>query len=90
MANETNAKWVGGDLAPFRFAGGTPVDMRKCDGKHYIYVAEVVYIQKDGKLHVVNVCRACGAVAFHEKQIASAGTPADLLHEKIKEKENVL
>lgn len=60
---------------------------KKCSGNHYIYVAEVVYVQKDGKLFVVNVCRACGEVTFHEKSIAQPGTPALLLKEKEKENE---
>lgn len=62
-------------------------DSKKCGGGHYIYVAEVVYIQKDGKLFVVNVCRACGQVTFHEKQLATSGTPAQLLQEKEKTNE---
>lgn len=60
----------------------------KCSKGHFIYVAEVIYIQKDGKLHVVNVCRACGGVAFHEKQITSPGTPAILLKNEEKENED--
>jgi hypothetical protein len=55
---------------------------KKCSGSHYIYVAEVLYIQKDGKIVVINVCRACGEVSFHERQVATAGTPAVLLQEK--------
>lgn len=90
MANVTNAEWEGGNLAPFRFAGGPPVDQKKCDGKHYIYVAEVVYVQKDGMLHVVNVCRACGQVTFHAKKITSEGVPAVFLQNKEKENKNEL
>lgn len=63
-------------------------DSKKCGGGHYIYVAEVVYIQKDGRLFVVNVCRACGQVTFHERQLATPGTSAQLL--KGKEKANEL
>jgi hypothetical protein len=88
MANEVNLG-TGRGLVPFRFGSFKKEEpMVKCAGSHYIYVAEVVYIAKDGKLHVVNVCRACGQVSFHEKQIASPGTPAILLKEK--EKENVV
>lgn len=88
MSNTTNA--VGGGLIPLRFAGGAPVDTRKCDGKHAFYIAEVIYVQKDGKVHVVNVCRSCGIVAFHEKQISSPGAHAEFLKEKAKEQDNVL
>ena len=59
-------------------------DSKKCGGGHYIYVAEVVYVQKDGKLFVVNVCRACGQVSFHERQLATPGTSALLLKQKEK------
>lgn len=89
MPNVANTERSG--LVPFRFGGpilgGKMQDTKTCGGKHYIYVAEVIYIQKDGKLHVVNVCRACGNVAFHEKEIASPGTPAILLQEKEKKNE---
>ena len=88
MPNITNANR--GGLIPLHFAGGAPVDTRKCEGKHYIYVAEVVYIQKDGLLWVVNVCRACGGVTFHSKQIAQPNVPAEFLKEKEKENENEL
>jgi hypothetical protein len=73
-----------GGLQPFRFARGNQMetDSKKCGGSHSVYVAEVVYIQKDGKLFVVNVCRACGQVTFHEKQLSTPGTPALLLKEK--------
>ena len=66
------------------------MDHRKCDGKHYIYVAEVIYVQKDGMLHVVNVCRACGQVTFHEKKITLEGVPAVFLKDKEKENDNEL
>jgi hypothetical protein len=79
-------------LRPISFGGSIrgkqmETDSKKCGGGHYIYVAEVVYIQKDGKLFVVNVCRACGNVSFHEKQLASPGTPALLLKQKENENE---
>lgn len=78
-------------LVPFRFGGlieGIKMeDTKTCGGKHYIYVAEVLYIQKEGKLVVVSVCRACDRVAFHERQVSSAGTPAVLLKEKEKQNE---
>jgi hypothetical protein len=78
-----------GGLTPFRFARGNQMetDSKKCGGGHYIYVAEVVYVQKEGKLFVVNVCRACGQVTFHERQLSTPGTPALLLKEKEKENE---
>lgn len=87
MANDTNAQWVG--LKPIRYASlrGIMDQSYTCTKGHYIYVAEVVYVQKDGKLHVVNVCRACGNVSFHEKQITDPGAPAILLKEKDKENE---
>jgi len=84
MANVTNS---GGGLIPLRFSGGASVDSRKCEGKHSVYVAEVVYIQKDGVLWVVNVCRACGVVSFHPKTIATPGATAEFLKQKEKEQE---
>jgi hypothetical protein len=89
MSNAVNLG--AGGLRPFRFAdprgNQMETDSKKCGGGHYIYVAEVVYIQKDAKLFVVNVCRACGQVSFHEKQLATPGSPALLLKEKGKENE---
>lgn len=87
MSNEANANLTGG-LTPLRWASlerGKVDNTYTCTKGHYIYIAEVVYIQRDGKLHVVNVCRACGGVSFHEKQITSPGTSAILLKEKGKE-----
>lgn len=87
MSNTVNAEWSG--MKPFRFASIKEASMTSsyvCNKGHYIYVAEVIYVQKDGKLHVVNVCRACGGVSYHEKQITDPGTAAVLLKEK-KEKE---
>jgi hypothetical protein len=89
MSNVVNAQWMGG-LKPIRYAslrGGNMEQNKKCSGNHYIYVAEVLYVQKDAKLVVINVCRACGEVSFHEKQVSTPGTPADLLKEKEKENE---
>ena len=89
MSNAANAQWMGG-LKPIRYAslrGGIMDANKKCIGNHYIYVAEVLYVQKDGKLVVINVCRACGEVTFHERQVASPGTQATLLKEKEKENE---
>lgn len=57
-----------------------------CGGKHQIYVAEVVYVQSEGKLWVVTVCRDCDNVNFHEKQIAKPHIPATLMKNE-KEKE---
>lgn len=88
MGINTNLS-AGRGLTPFQFGSLRKEEpMPKCTGSHYIYVAEVVYVPKDGTLFVVNVCRACGQVAFNEKQISSPGTPAILLKEK--EKENVV
>lgn len=82
-----------GGLRPFHFGTLGEVkklqkDTKTCFGKHYIYVAEVVYVPKTGTVHLVHVCRACGEVSFHEKEIAPPSTPAILLKEK--EKENVV
>lgn len=86
MANEVNAEWVG--LRPIHFGSrGNMEASKKCTGNHYIYIAEVLYVQKDGKVVVINVCRACGEVTFTEKQVATPGTSATLLKEKEKENE---
>jgi hypothetical protein len=78
-----------GGLKPLRFGVFHKEEpMAKCTGSHYIYVAEVVYVPKDGTLYVVNVCRACGQVTFNAKQITTPGTPVFLNKEK--EKENVV
>lgn len=58
-----------------------------CGGKHQIYVAEVVYVQSEGKLWVVTVCRDCDTVSFHEKQIARPHVEASLIKNEQKEKE---
>lgn len=79
-----------GGLRPFHFGTLGEVkklqkDTKACAGRHLIYVAEVVYVQKDGKIHLINVCRSCGEVFFHEKQIATPGASAVLIKEKEKE-----
>jgi hypothetical protein len=77
---------VTGGLKPIRFAGGIPGGNmeydKKCTGNHDIYVAEVVYVESEGKLVVVTVCKGCDNVHFHEKQIAPSKSPAKLLKEK--------
>lgn len=57
-------------------------DSSRCSGQHDIYVVECLYIARDGKLVVVTACRACDAVNFHEKLVASPHTPAELLKGK--------
>lgn len=51
----------------------------RCPGQHDIYVAECLYVERDGKLVVVTVCRACDNVTFHEKVVTAPHTPAKLL-----------
>lgn len=58
---------------------GETMEANRCQGAHEIYVAEVLYVEKDGKLVVVTVCRACDSVTFHEKVVAAPGAQAVLL-----------
>lgn len=87
MSNTANMTWSGG-LVPLRFETLKGGQVEKCGGSHYIYVAEVVAVEREGKIVVVNVCRACGQVTFTEKQIAQPNSP--LTFTKEKEQENVL
>lgn len=48
-------------------------------GPHEIYVADVVGVEKLGKIVVVTVCRHCDQVNFHEH---SVGGPMKLKSEK--------
>jgi hypothetical protein len=53
---------------------------KRCDGQHDIYVAEVLYVEAEGKLVVATVCRACDSVKFHEQIVASPHHQGTLLH----------
>ncbi len=52
---------------------------KKCSGEHDIYVPEVFYVQQEGKVVVVTVCRSCDTVNFHEHKIAQANQAAEAL-----------
>ena len=58
-----------------------------CRGEHAIFVAEVVAVEAEGKLVVVNVCRSCGEVTFHEHQVTKAHVPLTFTKEKEKNHE---
>lgn len=58
-----------------------------CRGEHAIFVAEVVAVQAEGKLVVVNVCRSCGEVTFHEHQVSKVRSPITFTKEKEKDHE---
>ena len=70
-----------GGLRPFRFASprGLMEQQQKCSGEHNIYVPEVFYVQQEGKVVVVTVCRSCDRVRFTEHTIASPHHPAEAL-----------
>lgn len=51
----------------------------KCLGDHELYVAEVLYVEREGKCVVVTVCRHCGRTDFHSSQVASPGSTSVLL-----------
>jgi len=71
-----------GGLRPFRFAdprGIMEQSNKRCSGEHDIYNAEVLYVQAEGKLVVVNVCRACDKVSFHERIVAQPHHDGELL-----------
>jgi DNA-directed RNA polymerase specialized sigma54-like protein len=55
------------------------MDQVKCSGEHDIYVPEVFYVQQEGKVVVVTVCRACDTVRFHEHAIAQPHHAAEAL-----------
>jgi hypothetical protein len=83
-----NAAQLGtGGLRPFRFADprGIMEQAKKCSGEHDIYVPEVFYVQQEGKVVVVTVCRACDTVNFHQHQIADPHHSAEAL-KTVKEK----
>ena len=62
-----------------------------CRGEHQIFVAEVVAVDSLlgmlRKLVVVNVCRSCGEVTFHEHQVSKRGVPITFTKEKEKQNE---
>lgn len=62
----------------------------ECYGAHQIFVAEVVAVESEGKLVVVNVCRSCGEVTFHEHVVAKAFAPIIFTKEKEKEQKHEL
>jgi hypothetical protein len=60
---------------------------KQCGGQHVIYVAEVLYVEAEGKLVVVTVCRNCDTVHFHTQQVAQPHHTGILLKEKEKKNE---
>jgi len=77
MANMTNTG--NGGLKPLRFGNIRGLMDMHCQGQHEIYVAEVLYVEAEGKLVVVTVCRHCDNVRFHERQVAQAHHSGELL-----------
>lgn len=79
----TNVANLGaGGLKPVRFGdirGLMEQANKRCDGQHDIYVAEVLYVEVEGKLVVVTVCRNCDTVRFHEQQVAQPHHQGELL-----------
>jgi hypothetical protein len=73
--NQTEAR----GLTPLRFASLRGLMEKRCDGQHDIYVAEVLYVQAEGKLVVVTVCRNCDTVRFHEQLVAKPHHEGELL-----------
>lgn len=84
MSNTANLG--GGTLKPFRLGSlrGLVEQQQtlRCEGRHDIYVAEVLYVAAEGKLVVVTVCRNCDTVHFHERQVAKPHHSGELLKEK--------
>jgi hypothetical protein len=69
-----------GALVPLRFASfKRDVMDKRCDGQHDIYVAEVFYVEAEGKAVVVTVCRQCDSVQFHSESICEPHRAATLL-----------
>lgn len=66
-------------LRPLRLGSMRGLMDKRCDGSHYIYVAEVLYIPAEGKAVVITVCRACDTVRFHEQQVAQPHHDGELL-----------
>lgn len=66
-------------LRPLRFADMRGLMDKRCDGQHDIYVAEVLYVEAEGKLVVVTVCRNCDTVRFHEQVVAQPHHAGKLL-----------
>lgn len=77
MPNVANPS-VGG-LRPFHVSSLRGLMDKRCEGQHDIYVAEVLYVEAEGKMVVATVCRSCDVVNFHEKVIAASHQPATLL-----------
>lgn len=80
MSNAVNLG--GGGLRPLHLAslrGLMEQQNKRCSGDHDIYNAEVLYVQAEGKLVVVNVCRSCDRVSFHERIVAKPHNEGELL-----------
>lgn len=61
---------------------------QQCNGQHTIYVAECLYVEAEGKLVVVTVCRNCNKVTFTSEVVAEPHHAGVLL--KSKETKNEL
>jgi hypothetical protein len=80
MSNTTDLG--GGGLKPLRLGnlrGFMEQSNKRCSGEHDIHVAEVLYVQAEGKLVVVNVCRSCDTTTFHERIVAQPHHDGELL-----------
>lgn len=53
-----------------------------CKGEHEIFVVECVGLEAEGKVVVLSICRLCGELFCHEKQVAKPSTPLRLLREE--------
>ena len=81
MANATNLG--SGGLRPLRF-GSFKRDFMdiKCNGQHDIFVCDNLYVQSEGKIVTVAICRNCAQFYYGERQIAQPHQGAEFLKEK--------
>lgn len=68
-----------GFLRPLRLAPLRGTMATRCDGQHDIFVCDNLYVQSEGKIVTVAVCRNCAQFYYSEKQIAQPHREADFL-----------
>lgn len=57
----------------------------RCVGEHNIFIAEVIGVQKEGKVFVLALCRSCDLFAVHEVQVSKPGADIRLLLQESKQ-----
>lgn len=66
-------------LRPLRFGSIRGLMAQQCTGQHDIFVCDNLYVQSEGKIVTVAICRNCAQFYYGERQIAQPHKEAEFL-----------